>query len=660
MDRDSVKEYINRQEPTFLKAAKIKGYICPVCGQGSTKGNGITRASGRAGLWHCVNCNPHEHSVLGLYALHAGIPDDTAHFPQILEAAAEYYGIRIDNARGEGAKPMYQNQPKNEQHTHSSIHTNTDTQQDFTPLYREAAKHLQETDYHIKRGLSPEICARYNVGYLPAWKHPNAPKAPASPRLIIPVSPYSYIARDTRSELTKEQEQYKKSKAKARELVSWTFNREALQTAEKPIFVEEGEIDALSIMEAGGVAIAFGSATYIKRFVEELKESRPTQPLILDGDNDKDGKEAIDNLQAELDALAIPYYRYSTTGSYKDANERLIADRQGLIESIAQGEALAMQEAAEKIEERRQDYLKNSAAAHLQDFINGIAASADTPAISTGFSNLDTALDGGLYEGLYICGAISSLGKTTLITQVADQIAQGGHDVLIFSLEMARTEIMSKSISRHTMQEILSTGGDTRNAKTSRGITDGARWKSYSRAERDLIQAAITKYSEYAGHIFITEGVGEIGVAQIRDKVQEHISITGNTPVVVIDYLQILSPYNDRATDKQNTDKAVLELKRISRDYKTPVIAISSFNRENYKNAVTMEAFKESGAIEYSSDVLIGLQLKGAGKDGFDATEEKRKDRRQVELVILKNRNGRTGDKLSFDYYPLFNLFQEG
>jgi len=114
-----------------------------------------------------------------------------------------------------------------------------------------------------------------------------------------------------------------------------------------------------------------------------------------------------------------------------------------------------------------------------------------------------------------------------------------------------------------------------------------------------------------------------------------------------------------RATDKQNTDKAVMELKRISRDFKLPLIAVSSFNRQNYKNPVAMEAFKESGAIEYSSDVLIGLQVKGAGSENLDINEIKKQDPRQVELVILKNRNGRMGDTIPYSYYPLFNRFTE-
>ena len=57
--------------------------------------------------------------------------------------------------------------------------------------------------------------------------------------------------------------------------------------------------------------------------------------------------------------------------------------------------------------------------------------------------------------------------------------------------------------------------------------------------------------------------------------------------------------------------------------------------------------------------MLIGLQLKGAGDKGFDADTAKTKNPREVELVILKNRNGETGRKVSFKYYPSFNFFEE-
>jgi len=103
----------------------------------------------------------------------------------------------------------------------------------------------------------------------------------------------------------------------------------------------------------------------------------------------------------------------------------------------------------------------------------------------------------------------------------------------------------------------------------------------------------------------------------------------------------------------------------MSRDFKLPVIAISSFNRENYNTPVTMTAFKESGAIEYSSDVLMGLQLGGIwtreGKidKNVDIYVAKNKDPRDIELVVLKNRNGKAGNAVAFSYRPRFNYFED-
>ena len=79
----------------------------------------------------------------------------------------------------------------------------------------------------------------------------------------------------------------------------------------------------------------------------------------------------------------------------------------------------------------------------------------------------------------------------------------------------------------------------------------------------------------------------------------------------------------ERATDKQIVDHNVTELKQLSRDFDIPIFAVSSLNRQNYSERINMAAYKESGAIEYGSDVLIGLQLTGAGEKDFDADAAK-------------------------------------
>ena len=68
-------------------------------------------------------------------------------------------------------------------------------------------------------------------------------------------------------------------------------------------------------------------------------------------------------------------------------------------------------------------------------------------------------------------------------------------------------------------------------------------------------------------------------------------------PVVLIDYLQIIAPVDVHFTDKQNLDRSVCALKKLSREEGLTIFAISSFNRENYNLEVSMNAFKESGGI---------------------------------------------------------------
>ena len=148
-------------------------------------------------------------------------------------------------------------------------------------------------------------------------------------------------------------------------------------------------------------------------------------------------------------------------------------------------------------------------------------------------------------------------------------------------------------------------------------------------------------------------------MTEIAERVNKYVYYSGNKPLVIIDYLQLLAPVDPHFTDKQNTDKNVLELKRLSRELEIPIIAISSLNRANYNEPISMAAFKESGAIEYSSDVLLGLQLAGAGEKDFDVDMAKSQEPRQIELKILKNRRGKTGDSINFEYYASRQFFRE-
>lgn len=594
----------------------------------------------------CFSCGA-SYDIFDLIRIDYGLSEDV----DVFNKAYELYGLTIDSTQPAEKKPAAK--PAEQK------------AEDFMDYYQKAQAARADRaaqDYLRSRGISEAVAAKYWLGYDASYStfdiDENGQNSFSTWRaLIIPTGKSSYIARN----IDKPKEPEKKNRYRKKG-ASLLFNSKALYAADKPVFIVEGELDALSIIEAGGQAVGLGSTSNYKQLLSLLEKQKPAQPLILALDADTDGRDTEEKLAEELKTLQASFYRYNLYGAAKDANEALLLDREGFIAEVRAAERAQEVELEAIAEAAKEEYLKTSAAAHIQDFLDGITASANTPAISTGFFNLDSILDGGLYEGLYILGAISSLGKTTLALQLADNLAQQGQDVLIFSLEMARSELIAKSISRLTYLA----ADEKRDAKTTRGITAGARYKDYSQQEKRLINKAIAQYKEYAQHIYIHEGVGDIGVEKVREVVQQHINITGSKPVVIIDYLQILAPYDMRSTDKQNTDKAVLELKRLSRDNKLTVLGISSFNRDSYKaggginqGKVSMTDYKESGALEYSADVLMGLEFASAGTKEYDERTEKKKDPRQIRLVVLKNRNGKAWENCSFDYFPLFNYYSE-
>ncbi|MBZ9624391.1 toprim domain-containing protein [Clostridium sp. FP2] len=496
----------------------------------------------------------------------------------------------------------------------------------------------EDKGYFKKRGMTDELIDRYKlcIGDIKGY---------GGVRAVIPIwqdgKAIYYNARALTPEQEKKYGRYNKAPGNAT-----FFNIDYLKkaTESETIIITEGEFDALSLEAIGIKSIAIGGIKNFERFIEMNKRE---DILILTAfDNDAAGKKETEKYD---------YYNIQLPNEINDINDWFLSDENDFRISINKQILTIIVEIQKKRKKKIEEYNKMSAAAYIENFTGQINDSVDTPAISTAFDNLDETLDGGFYEGLYVLGAISSLGKTSFILQVCDQIAMQEKDILYFSLEMSRTELIAKSISRLTFLNAT----NKHHAKTTRGITAGKKYENYCEIEISLIADSIKKYSSYAKHIYLSEGLGDIGVDQIKEAVKKHVEITGNKPIVVIDYLQILKPSDARATDKQNTDKSVFELKRLSREYKIPVVTISSLNRANYNEDISMAAFKESGAIEYSSDVLLGLQFQNQGEKEFDVNKEKEKEVRKVELKILKNRNGATGKTIKFDYYCLFNYFAE-
>ncbi len=641
MDREQAKNEIrSRWKELYSADKKGKGIICPLCGNGSGKdGDGIRenpKSRMRGGLI-CFKCG-FKGDVFDLIQQEQGVT-----FPESLKIAAENLGIVLDSYHDQSNTDILNHAPEPARPP-QSVPT------DYTEEIRQYQAQLQRAIPYLQaRGISFETASAYGLGYAPEWRSPTALRSgknpPLSPRLIIPTCQHHYIARDTRIELTKNQKKFSKMNEGTPEI----FNQSVLYDRNKDkIFVVEGAIDALSLIECGADAIALNSTSNAERLIERLQE-RPTRSILLLAlDNDDAGRKALGTLSEGLQRLNISYVAVNICGRYKDPNEAMTSDKSSFIGLInqAKNQASAKPDSVES-------YINLLMGGEIEEFQTAKER-------RTGFSNLD-AESGGLYAGLYCVAATSSLGKTTFCHQMADQLAMMGEDVVFFSMEQSRLELVSKSIARMTAQQNMAS------AVTSLSIRKGYLPAYVQKAALDYRNAVSDRLS-------IVEGNFNCNISFIGNYVRQYVQRTGCKPVVFVDYLQILQPSeeNKGQSTKETVDSTVTELKRISRELNLTIFVISSVNRMNYLTPIDFESLKESGGIEYTCDVIYGLQLQCLNSDLFSnqmakikekrkkIREEKARNPRKIELVCLKNRYGIANFSCYFDYYPANDLFVAG
>lgn len=678
MDRRAATEEIKARWKELYQAdgnGRGKGIVCPICGSGSGKnGTGITeKPNSRNHFLKCWNggCSFEAGgSVIDLYMLESG----ETNFAAAVDELASRLHITIDPYTGrrstaaeefanldepaEDAAPVFSGMASTSPATAQAAAEPAAQQAiDYTDYLRQCVRNLAESAeaqaYLQRRGISMETAAMCSLGYDPAWISPTVIRnqqakgsswTPApKPCIIIPSTVYHYVARDIRpaDRLDDQQRKYQKMN----EGTPGIMGRAVMYSGAENVFVCEGAFDALSIIEAGQAAIALNSTSNVDKLLEQLEQQPTPATLIICLDNDEAGKKAAERLKDGLNRLNISHVTADISGAHKDPNEALTADREAFEQAIAK----AIEGTAAR-PDNTAAYLDNLMAGEIDRF-------KQAQDRKTGFANLDEKA-GALYPGLYCLAAISSLGKTTLGAQMADQLAAAGHDVLFFSMEQSRLEMVSKSLARLTAQ------ADLKTAVNSLSIRKG-----YLPSQ---VIAAVKQYKAQTGdRLSIIEGNFNCDIGYISDYIRRYQQRTGTTPIVFIDYLQILQPAADgksKGSKKDEIDMAVTELKRLSRELNLTIIVISSINRANYLTPFAFESLKESGGIEYTCDVVWGLQLACLDEELFETEgkikkkrrridEAKAEEPRKIKFVCLKNRYGISNYECYFDYYPSNDLF---
>jgi len=339
-----------------------------------------------------------------------------------------------------------------------------------------------------------------------------------------------------------------------------------------------------------------------------------------------------------------PYERIAPSAATQGAVNKSITEQNSNTETLYQNEQTP-----------QIDFSKNIVSQYLEDvFIKDIEKFKSFKDRKTGFDNLDE-LTGGLYPGLYVVGAISSLGKTTFVHQIGDQLAAMGDHVLFFSLEQSRLEMVTKSLSRIT-------------AKMNKDKAVSAIKIRGGKLTPEVIAAA-EEYNKIADHISIIECNFDVNVYSIIEYTKAYIEAFKVKPVVIVDYLQIIPPTDPRQIDKEKIDNIIRGLKKLQSENDLVLFVVSSINRQNYLTPIDFESFKESGGIEYTADVVWGLQLQILNDDLFNQEKKIKEKRekvrqakkaipREIELVCLKNRYGISSYSCGFKYDPRFDLFE--
>lgn len=340
-----------------------KGIICPFCdnGRGTGDGDGITENPRKPGQLKCWKCGFTGDSI-DIYMKEYQVDHNTA-----LQAMADYLGYEIEPYRptaaddfknaagaaqtgaGDPAKETRTGQPKAAQEG-----TGTATAADYTAYYAECAQRIDDPaalSYLQARGISRETAAAYRLGYDPAWTSPEAIRRqrakgsdwtpPATARLIMPVSKNHYVARAISPGIEKKYQKMNETGGGGIAI----FNLSAIRQGQT-VFIVEGIIDALSIIECGGAAIALNSTSNAEQLIKRLETQHADCSFVICPDNDDAGRRAAATLESGLQRLNLKYTTANISGGYKDPNDALTGNRQGL--------ETAIKEAMEKAQEPEQ------------------------------------------------------------------------------------------------------------------------------------------------------------------------------------------------------------------------------------------------------------------------------------------------------------------
>ncbi|MER9327091.1 replicative DNA helicase [Mesorhizobium sp. M0152] len=287
--------------------------------------------------------------------------------------------------------------------------------------------------------------------------------------------------------------------------------------------------------------------------------------------------------------------------------------------------------------------------------------------LATGMRDLDRRMGGLQSSDLIIIAGRPGMGKTSLATNIAFNIAEmyepaqqadgsfkaaNGGVVGFFSLEMSSEQLATRIISEQT--EISS-------SKIRRGeIT-----------EMDFEKLVACSQTMQKIPLFIDQ-TGGISIAQLSARARR-LKRQRGLDLIVIDYIQLMQ--GSSAKSSQNRVQEITEittgLKALAKELAVPIIALSQLSRQvesREDKRPQLSDLRESGSIEQDADVVMFVYreeyyLKNRepklGTEEYVKWENEMNEMRgKAEVIVAKQRHGPTGS-VTLAFHGEFTRFSD-
>ena len=254
--------------------------------------------------------------------------------------------------------------------------------------------------------------------------------------------------------------------------------------------------------------------------------------------------------------------------------------------------------------------------------------------VPSGYKDLDRLTAGFQPSDLIVVAGRPSMGKTALCLNIATHAAFGGTGVAIFSLEMAKEQLVLRMLC-------------------SEARIDHSRVRSGYLADREfpaLVMAA-GKLAETPIYIDDTPAISVLELrAKARRLVRDREKKIG---LIIVDYLQLMRGARTASNREQEISDISRSMKALAKELSVPVIAISQLNRrveDRGDKRPMMADLRESGAIEQDADLIAFVFREVVYNENVD-------DPNVAEIIVSKQRNGPTGT-VRLTFFKEFTRFE--